>query len=587
MRVGRVILLLAAISLVSLPVLGGADAGQDEFRSLLQQGFQFHRQRQYAEALPLLQRAWRLNPRDHAVNLLLGIDLLHTGRSAEAIPHLQAASRAQPGDEFAYEYLGQAEAGLRHYVKAAAAYRKAVQVAPQSSQAAIAFVDFGLERFRDLAQRLRSSPRGLAAEYRLQAMAHPLSDAEREKLLERAAASDPDAPGIWSELALSRIALNKRQEALQDLARAKARNAVDLRAWEAEALLAAEAGNWSAAADKLNAIARHSAAMLARAAADWQPHLRPPHPVSGAAADFFQCMEEKSGSCSTTALRRRAARFEERTAATAAVLFKQQRWERLAGLPAPPAQQKQQWYFRGAALAHMGDCASATPALERSLGMQPQPVHGLFLLSWCYARQAGEVAKHIEQTGADPALAHVMRGDVLLRLQGNSEQAIAEYRSALAANPHDLSVLERLAEAQLSAGHLEDARKTAQTVLKKDSRRMPAKRTLVEVAMQERDYKAALPYLRELVTTNPADLSARAELGTACARTGSLKEALQNLTFALERGYPDPKGSLHYLLGTVLRRLGRSSEAARAFNTARELSDASEARSRQERNAQP
>ena len=57
----------------------------------------------------------------------------------------------------------------------------------------------------------------------------------------------------------------------------------------------------------------------------------------------------------------------------------------------------------------------------------------------------------------------------------------------------------------------------------------------------------------------------RAELGKACAQTGALEQAWKNLSAALESGYPDEKGSLHYLLGTVLKKMGRAAEADRAF----------------------
>lgn len=582
MRAANVILAVCAVLLYSHPVPSRADASQNQFRELLERGFQFHQRGQYADALPLLNRAWQLDPRDYHVNLLLGIDLLRTGKRADAIRFLEEASQQQPDDEFAYEYLGEAQAGLGHYAEAAAAYGKAVQTAPQSSQAAMVFVDFSLNRFRTIAQQLRSSSSGLAAEYRLQAMAHPPADASRQKLLERAAKLDENAPGIWSELALAEIARNEHEKALLDLARARSKNGSDLRAWEAEALLAAAAGNWSGANEKLNAIASHSPAMLAQAANDWPQDLRPPGTVrvSGAAARFFQCMNKNSGSCNI-------AGIEQRTAAPAHVLFEQQLWERLAALPAPPVQQKQQWYFRGAALAHTGHCERSIPALEHSLGAPSDSTDSLFLLSWCYAQQAGSVAKRIEQAGADPALVHVMRGDVLLRLQGNSEAAIAEYRTALAADDRNARILERLAEAQLSAGRIGDARTRAQTALQLDPRSQSAKRTLGEIAIRERDYAAALPYLREVVASNPNDFSARVELGTACAQTGLLQEAVQNLAPALKRGYPDEKGALHYQLGTVLRRLGRATESARAFETARQLSDASERRSHQEWNAHP
>jgi Flp pilus assembly protein TadD len=65
-----------------------------------------------------------------------------------------------------------------------------------------------------------------------------------------------------------------------------------------------------------------------------------------------------------------------------------------------------------------------------------------------------------------------------------------------------------------------------------------------------------------------------------------LEEALANLGPALQNGYPDEKGSLHYLLGTVLRRMGKSREAERAFQTARELSEHFQQASHQEQDEQ-
>jgi hypothetical protein len=41
-----------------------------------QQGFDLHRQARFAEAIPVLERARRLEPNDYFVNLLLGIDLV-------------------------------------------------------------------------------------------------------------------------------------------------------------------------------------------------------------------------------------------------------------------------------------------------------------------------------------------------------------------------------------------------------------------------------------------------------------------------------------------------------------------------------
>jgi tetratricopeptide (TPR) repeat protein len=227
---------------------------------------------------------------------------------------------------------------------------------------------------------------------------------------------------------------------------------------------------------------------------------------------------------------------------------------------------------RGLALAHLNRCENAIPILERSL-QSASSTEAAFWLSICYAREAANAAEKVQQASGDDTDQHIIRGDVLLRLQGNAQGAVQEYEAALARRGNDASLWARLAESQLGAGQLERGKESAQTALKLEAKCLPAKRMLVKIALQERDYSAALPYLRELVAANPGELTTRVELGTAYAQTGALEEAFVNLEPALQSGYPDERGSLHYLLGTVLRRMGKGQEAERAFQTARELSE--------------
>ena len=214
---------------------------------------------------------------------------------------------------------------------------------------------------------------------------------------------------------------------------------------------------------------------------------------------------------------------------------------------------------------------------------------GIFLLSWCYSVEAGRAAGPVRQSGDDETAQHLMRGDILLRLQAKADAALPEYEAARQRSPNDPAPLERLAEAQFALGSIEDSRKNAQAALKIDANRMGAKRTLVKIAMQERDYDGALPYLRELVQRDPQDLTLHIDLGRACAQTGAFEEARQNLAPALADGYPDEKGSFHYLLGTALKKLGRPTEADHAFSEAARLSEAFQKKSYrdQDGNAQP
>ncbi len=559
---------LAVLALL-LPVAAQTSPPDNDFQTLLHRGFEFHQREQYSEALSLLQRAWKLQPHDYFVNLLLGIDLLRTGRAPECIAFLKDAGRQRPKEEFPHEYLGEAQASLSHYAEAAGAYGEAVRVAPQSSQAAVALVDFSLARFAALSRQLRSSERGLAAEYRIEALSHPVVDGLSRQLLRRSAALDPEAPGIWSDLAIADFAAGDQPSAAQDAGQALQRNPHDLRAWQAEAMLAAQKGDWNQAARRLNAIAQRSPATLVQAAGEWPSRLQPggASSVSGAAAIFLACAGQVK--CSPLELAHKLPPAKGCGGASPANLFHEQRWECVAALPSLQPRASLQ---RGAALAHIARCDRAIPALERGLASTPE-VEPMFLLSVCYARQAGEVASRLQQSASDKAQLHMIRGDILLRLRADGAGAAAEYKTALETGDKDGSLWARLAEAQLAAGQPDVAQLSAHRALGLNAHSLPAMRTLARISMQNRDYTTALPYLRQLAQREPQDLGTRVELGTACAQTGALEEARSNLGTALRHGYPDQKGSLHYLLGTVLRRLGRGSEAEQAFAAARRLSD--------------
>ena len=146
-------LVLYGAALAFIPLAQAQTPASSGFEELLHQGFQLHQQQRYSEALPLLQRAWQVRPHDYFANLLVGIDLLRTGRGAEAVAFLKTAAKLRPQEEFPPEYLGEAQAGLKNYAEAAEAYLRAVKVVPPSSQAAVAMVDYSLARFAQISSQ--------------------------------------------------------------------------------------------------------------------------------------------------------------------------------------------------------------------------------------------------------------------------------------------------------------------------------------------------------------------------------------------------------------------------------------------------
>lgn len=387
-------------------------AQENNFEALRKQGFELHQQSRFADAIPLLKRACRLEPGDYFANLLLGTDLLRVHKSTEAVEHLEIAAHAKPDEIIAQITLAEAEADLGHFAQAAETYQQALALGHGSEQSLQPWADFALQRIGQISASQRASS--------------PAPDAARS------------------------------------------------------------AGQ-------------------------------------GAAAQ--------------------------------------------AGVPA---------------------CQELIPAMERKLAVsQRRPANSksdtAYALSICYASTAWRAVASMRAEGENPSRLHRLRGDVLLRLKGDAEAAALEYKRALAAHPGDPELLERLAEAQLATGDRDSAQQSALASLAIDPDQRDAMRTLASLAMSNRDYEQALPWLRQLFTQSPADRSLQVELATALAQTGHAADALQQLASALGAGYPDEKGALHSLEARLLRQLGRDAEAAKSVIEARRLSDAYQQRRREGR----
>jgi len=401
--------LFIAADCVVLALSGGAQATQnDDFRLLLQQGFALHKQARFVEAIPVLQEARRMEPDDYFANLLLGIDLLRTDKTAEAIKSLQTAVRVNQNEDTPEEYLGEAEARLGHFEQAAAAYMEGVKRGKSSEESVLAWAGFALERFRQIGEQLRSSEAGITA-----------------------------------------------MRTLQDEAKQ------------------------------------------------------------------------------------------------------------------PPASLR---------------CAAPIPLLEKKLEAQSASPDAATKtrhdLSLCYAVEADGAAAQLNTHMQDQAALHQLRGDVLLRLSNDAAGAQSEYKQAIALRGQDPALFERMGEAQMSAGDLEGARQSAMAALAIDPHRSAAMGTLATLAMSNRNYEEALPWLEKMKAESPKDRKVEVELGKALAQTGKPAEALTNLQDALAAGYPDEKGALHSLEAKLFRELGRNADAAKAADEAKRLSNAFQSKNR-------
>jgi predicted Zn-dependent protease len=377
--------------------------GQESLESLLHRGYDLHQQARFAEAVPVLEQAHKVAPQDYFANLLLGIDLLRVGRASQAIAPLKMAAQIRISEEFPEDYLGEAEATLEHPALAAEAYQKAMERGHGSETSLNAWAGFCLERFRQIAEMLRSAPR-----------------------------SKETTPPLSADHAT--------------------------------------------------------------------PH-----------------------------------------------------------------------------------CTVSIPSLERRLALQQVKYEGdtAYQLSVCYAAAASEAADQLQSKSNDAAAVHRLQGDVLLRLKNDSAGAEKEYSEALRERPGDPSLRGRMAEAQLAASDTDAAEASARAALAIDPHQNSALHTLSAIALNNRDYESAMPWLRELAAQDPRDLAIQLQLSRALAQTGHPNQALPMLQAVLRAGYPDSSGATHTLLASVLRKLGRDHEAVRAEAEARRLSTMSQRAARE------
>jgi tetratricopeptide (TPR) repeat protein len=540
---------------------------QTEFKSLLKKGVTLSQQADYPGAIPVLEQARKLAPRHYLANLLLGIDLLRSGRPADAIDPLHVATEVNPNDASAVGYLGEAQTALGDFAGAAESFQAGVSRAPHSEETLLGWADFGLERFRALSTWLRSTEKGTAVVLRVEAEGMEDGTKVRENLLRQSAAKSSEQSGIWGELGVAQAQLGMRSDAEESLKIALERQPAASATWQLEALMEAAAGNWPDAEARLRAVGERSPAALRRSLAAWPRSLLPDHYEDGS---VWQCVRERSTNCVAAIASPKADVGE-----SAEQLFAEERWEQSAAVPPPAMDQTAMWFRRGVALGEIGDCAQAIPALER--GLKDGAEAAAFWLTICYGAQAEGAAAQLRSQGKEAAI-HQLRGDMLLRMKGDAAAAAAEYAAAHRLRPKDADLSERMAQAYLALGDMDRARQAANDALAADPHRLLALRLVALVAMSERDYFGALVFLKKMIAMDPTNAWARVQMGTAYAQSGRPEQAVRYLQLTLAAGYPDEKGALHAVLAGALRKLGREQEAKTAAAEASRLADSFQAR---------
>jgi protein O-mannosyl-transferase len=241
----------------------------------------------------------------------------------------------------------------------------------------------------------------------------------------------------------------------------------------------------------------------------------------------------------------------------------------------------------GNALEAIGDPADA--AIEYSTALRLSPtiggVHYLLGESFIKAGRLDEAVKEIraelESYDAEESMrsrkgtgetgtgwipgsmvydAHINLGLALLEL-GRREEALKEFRWALAFNPLDLRVRNSLGLTLAGLGRAAEAIEAFQTVLKTDPKFLESHLNLGLIFLRSERFEAAIEQYQLALNIDPGRKEAHLNLGNALFRSGKLNEAVGEYRKAI---LIDPDYlTAHKNLSEALNALGRSSETRR------------------------
>ncbi|MGB6688896.1 MAG: tetratricopeptide repeat protein [Terracidiphilus sp.] len=537
----------------------------DDVATLLKTATALQQQGDYAHCIPILRRILQTSPRNYAANLWLGEDLLLIGSVRDALGPLQAASAARPEDGAAQLYLAEAFTRLGDFSMAAEALNSARARAGQTEQFLVAWARFSLNRFSALGSSLHTVRGGEGTELRFEAAGRPEGSEDRESLLQQSASADAEQRGIWGELGLAQLETGKLPQAQKSLIEAQRRDPHGAETLRLEALFAGIQHRWSEAETRLSELGARSPIELKRALAFWPRSLVPGPEVT---AKVWDCLRDRAAACQLTSAQPRGG-----AGLSARDLYAEGRWEQLVALPAVRLADHAESLWRGVALAKTGDCPRAIPSLESGSIVDLRA--GCFWLKVCYASEIEQTAARL-RTNQDEAAIHELNGDVMLQLHGDAAAAEKQYAEALKSRPKDARLLAKLADASMRVGDTAQAQSAARAALAVDPHETSALQTLALTAMSERDYAGALVPLKQLLAISPKDGWTQVQLGVAYGQLGHAEEALHYLEPELSAGYPDPKGSLHAMLASALRKMGRDAEAKKAATEAARLANLSQ-----------
>lgn len=222
---------------------------------------------------------------------------------------------------------------------------------------------------------------------------------------------------------------------------------------------------------------------------------------------------------------------------------------------------------------YSGDYRTASLAARRLKSIAATRANGLYWESRADQKSAIAALSRAGETASDSPQLHVLLGDIY-RQKERWEDAEREYRKALDLEPQSQTAGLGLAMALFGAGKSDEALEVDEALLQKSSDQPEENLLAGEILVRGGRFTEAESHLRKIHDTGQKFMPrVHNLLGEIYFSTGRLPQALAE--FKLSQSI-DSDGSIHYQLGRVYQKLGEKEKAEDAFRVSKQLREQSD-----------
>jgi tetratricopeptide (TPR) repeat protein len=509
-------------------------------------GLAWYLQGQYARAVNPLEQALKLDPQLLGSRLYLGICFYRTNQFHKAVNSLELAERVKPNDVMTLYWLGASQLALKNFPEATAKLERASEISPKDTEVwytlARAYVDYSGSLYEKLLQTAPQS--GSARLLRAEDFWRENLTQPALELLSEAAERQPELPGL--HLAAGEILWQERkfEEAAEEF---RKELTVDAASPEAHGRLASyyqSSDTPEKATPHLGQLARLKAESSTGASAQVQHSA----PVPTRSVDLKSALAHY-------------AKAEISPAEDDLRL-------RLKSNPGDAAARR----LLVRCLLVREQFQSAVSGLQELLKILPDDSEATYLLAKSYEALSSQVVQKMVTLEPNSYRVRLLRGEAHEKgVRRDYAEALAEYLQALKLRPENPGVSFAVGRILWKMNRFDEAVSYLEKELALNSHHGLANYYLGNIFLSRAEYEKALKYLDAAVRAQPGLVQAHRDRGRALASLKRYDDAI--LAFQRVVDVNPEDSSIHALMATAYRAMGRLEDAKRSGLIAQQLSE--------------